>query len=296
MTLSSTSSQADRLVVLDDKRCRLSGDWNVQALAISGETQRRLALLARVQPSMGWDLTGMTKLDAVGAQLLWKRWGAKLPADIQLTDSQRALFEVLADYPVEPSPAAQPTDLLGWVRSIGLGVFVAGEHGLGMLRMLGEFMGNLGRFILRPSRGPWREISAQVYRVGAQALGITALVGFLIPDRYRAVVSLCAAACGVWRWAIHRQAFGRSYRARAWPDPRGDFGGGPFGFIDHRADWRDARDPRTRRDGGDGDLARPAFDFAARDCSSDCDAAIGALDRCHCVDWRNARGEVPTSV
>lgn len=180
MTLSSTSSQADRLVVLDDKRCRLSGDWNVQALAVSGEVERRQALLARVQLSMGWDLTGITKFDAVGAQLLWKRWGAKLPAGIQLTDSQSALFDVLAEYPVEPSPAAQSTDLLGWVRSIGLGMFVAAEHGLGLLRMLGSFMGDLGRFLLRPSRGPWREISAQVYRVGAQALGITALVGFLI--------------------------------------------------------------------------------------------------------------------
>ncbi len=168
------------MVVLDDKRCRLSGDWNVQAFAASGEVERRQALLARVQPSMGWDLTGIAKFDAVGAQLLWKRWGAKLPAGIQLTDSQRALFDVLAEYPVEPSPATQPTDLLGWVRSIGFGMFVAAEHGLGLLRMLGEFMVDLGRFILRPSRGPWREISAQVYRVGAQALGITALVGFLI--------------------------------------------------------------------------------------------------------------------
>lgn len=180
MTLSSTSSQAGRLVVLDDKRCRLSGDWTVQAFAASGEVQRRLALLDRVQPSMGWDLTGITKFDAVGAQLLWKRWGAKLPAGIQLTDSQRALFDVLAEYPVEKPSAPPATDWLAWVRSIGLGLFVAAEHGLGLLRMLGEFMVDLGRFMLRPSRGPWREISAQVYRVGAQALGITALVGFLI--------------------------------------------------------------------------------------------------------------------
>jgi phospholipid/cholesterol/gamma-HCH transport system permease protein len=129
---------------------------------------------------MVWDLTGITKFDAVGAQLLWKRWGAALPAGIQLTDSQRALFDVLAEYPVEPSSAAQPNDLLGWVRSIGFGVFVAAEHGLGLLRMLGTFMGDFGRLLMRPSRGPWREISAQVYRVGAQALGITALVGFLI--------------------------------------------------------------------------------------------------------------------
>ena len=152
MTLSSTSSLAGRLVVLDDKCCRLSGDWNVQALAVSGEVQRRIALLARVQPSMVWDLTGITKFDAVGAQLLWKRWGATLPAGIQLTDSQRALFDVLAEYPVEPSSAAQPNDLLGWVRSIGFGVFVAAEHGLGLLRMLGTFMGDFGRLLLRPSR------------------------------------------------------------------------------------------------------------------------------------------------
>ena len=36
------------------------------------------------------------------------------------------------------------------------------------------------RFAKNPKEGPWREISANLYRSGAQALGITALVGFLI--------------------------------------------------------------------------------------------------------------------
>jgi phospholipid/cholesterol/gamma-HCH transport system permease protein len=103
-----------------------------------------------------------------------------LPQGIALTDSQRALFDVLAEYPVELSPTAPAPQLLDWVRGIGRGVFVGLEHGLGLLRMLGTFMGDCGRLLMRPSRGPWREISAQVYRVGAQALGITALVGFLI--------------------------------------------------------------------------------------------------------------------
>jgi phospholipid/cholesterol/gamma-HCH transport system permease protein len=139
-----------------------------------------MALLARARSAMDWDLTGIGKFDAVGAQLLWKRWGALLPEGITLTDSQRALFDVLAQYPVEQSPAAPAPQLLDWVRGIGRGVFVGLEHGLGLLRMLGTFMGDFGRLLMRPSRGPWREISAQVYRVGAQALGITALVGFLI--------------------------------------------------------------------------------------------------------------------
>jgi phospholipid/cholesterol/gamma-HCH transport system permease protein len=46
--------------------------------------------------------------------------------------------------------------------------------------MLGQLVLDLGGMLLRPRLGPWREISAQVYRTGAQALGITALVGFLI--------------------------------------------------------------------------------------------------------------------
>jgi len=180
MTLSSTSPQSNSPVVLDGQACRLSGDWTAQALAVSGEVSRRIVQLARVRPAANWDLTGIAKLDAVGAQLLWKRWGAALPQGIALTDSQRALFDVLAKYPVEQSPAASARQLFGWVRSIGRGMFVGLEHGLGLLRMLGTFFGDLGRLLMRPSRGPWREISAQVYRVGAQALGITALVGFLI--------------------------------------------------------------------------------------------------------------------
>ena len=34
--------------------------------------------------------------------------------------------------------------------------------------------------VRNPTLGPWREISASVYRIGGQALGITAMVGFLI--------------------------------------------------------------------------------------------------------------------
>jgi phospholipid/cholesterol/gamma-HCH transport system permease protein len=180
MTLRSTSSQPNSPVVLDDRVCRLSGDWNAQALAVSGEVYRRVAQLARARSAANWDLTGIAKFDAVGAQLLWKRWGAVLPQGIALTDSQRALFDVLAEYPVEQAPTAPAPQLFDWVRRIGHGVFVGLEHGLGLLRMLGALFWDLGRLLMRPSRGPWREISAQVYRVGAQALGITALVGFLI--------------------------------------------------------------------------------------------------------------------
>ncbi|MFP3693255.1 ABC transporter permease, partial [Burkholderia sp. SIMBA_048] len=56
----------------------------------------------------------------------------------------------------------------------------AAENGRALLVMLGQLVLDFVGMLRRPSRGPWREISAQVYRTGAQALGITALVGFLI--------------------------------------------------------------------------------------------------------------------
>jgi phospholipid/cholesterol/gamma-HCH transport system permease protein len=66
------------------------------------------------------------------------------------------------------------------VVAIGTGLFVIAEHGRKLLLLLGGFVLDFAKLLRHPLRGPWREISAQVYRVGTQALGITALVGFLI--------------------------------------------------------------------------------------------------------------------
>ena len=49
-----------------------------------------------------------------------------------------------------------------------------------VLILLGKVSLAFMEAVRHPSRMPWREISANVYRTGAQALGITALVGFLI--------------------------------------------------------------------------------------------------------------------
>jgi phospholipid/cholesterol/gamma-HCH transport system permease protein len=65
-------------------------------------------------------------------------------------------------------------------------VFLGGGI-LGLISHLNDALLLLGRVILDafelardPRRIPWREISANIYHIGAQALGITALVGFLV--------------------------------------------------------------------------------------------------------------------
>lgn len=168
------------LVSTEGGRCILTGNWNVQAFAVKGEVKRRRQALSAAKVSGAWDLSGIEQLDAVGAQLLWQQWGQKIPEGTQLTSGQQALFDILADHPIDRAPPKVPTDWLAWVRAIGMGLFVAVEHGGKLLLLLGGFVLDFAKFLRHPIRGPWREISAQVYRVGTQALGITALVGFLI--------------------------------------------------------------------------------------------------------------------
>jgi phospholipid/cholesterol/gamma-HCH transport system permease protein len=45
---------------------------------------------------------------------------------------------------------------------------------------MGQLLLDLLRLIRRPQDGPWRDISGHLFRIGATALPITALVGFLI--------------------------------------------------------------------------------------------------------------------
>jgi ABC-type transporter Mla MlaB component len=160
--------------------CYLSGDWNVQALSLQREVDRRRASLKAVGSSVKWDVSGIDRLDSVGAQVLWQHWGQKIPAGTQLSSGQQALFKILADHPVAAPPVPPRSGWFDWIRSLGQWLLTSIDHGRMLLVLLGSLLFNFVAFLVRPVRGPWREISAQVYRTGAQALGITALVGFLI--------------------------------------------------------------------------------------------------------------------
>ena len=177
---SSLTTPPKAVVSIAGGTCRLAGDWDVQALAVRGEVARRRAQLAKVADTAAWDLSGVSQLDAVGAQMLWHRWGQKLPEKTTLSEGQKNLLSILAANPLAPEPPPPPRDWLGGVRAIGSGMYEAVDHCRELLILLGDILYDFSRVIVQPLLGPWREISAQVYRTGTQALGILALVGFLI--------------------------------------------------------------------------------------------------------------------
>jgi phospholipid/cholesterol/gamma-HCH transport system permease protein len=165
----------------DGNVCHVAGDWSVLALAEAGEVERRRTAMARAaQDGARWDLHGISRLDTIGALLIWQAWGEKLPERVRWSAGQQDVFNALALNKGEMQAAPPKPETLGWVRALGGAILQAAENGRALLIMLGQLILDFGGMLRRPRLGPWREISAQVYRTGAQALGITALVGFLI--------------------------------------------------------------------------------------------------------------------
>jgi len=156
----------------------LSGAWDIRALESQARMLKTQLQLFSADSGRNWDLSGIQRLDHIGALLIWQAWGKRRPERLALAPAQQAFFSNL-DSAAGAAPVA-PFDPLGLVRGLGARVLHTHDHLLGMVQLIGQILIDSLALIRHPLRGPWREISASVFRVGTQALGITALVGFLI--------------------------------------------------------------------------------------------------------------------
>ena len=155
----------------------LRGMWNLRSLEpVLPALERRLA---EYGPTAAWDLSQVSVLDHAGALLLWRAWGRRMADRVNLRADQAPLFEHLKI--PEQSNVSRPRR--HWIRpliALGTTVLSFGEHFVSVLALLGRVTLDMLHLARNPARVPWKEISANVYRTGAQALGITALVGFLV--------------------------------------------------------------------------------------------------------------------
>ena len=143
-------------------------------------------LLKTLQAGLGdgaaagaWDLTQAERIDHVGGQLLWDHWGRKWPEPIELLPPQRAVLERVAQFTAAPPQRRKPS-WRGRYLGIGESVLRLLGHLQSFVQLLGELTLNIGKLIRAPHEAPWRDFSGHLYRIGATALPITALVGFLI--------------------------------------------------------------------------------------------------------------------
>jgi phospholipid/cholesterol/gamma-HCH transport system permease protein len=158
-------------------RIVLTGQWTLAAmLPHLADLQGQLA--APVRPGEQWDLSAMTRLDSAAAVLLWRNWGNAWPEQLVISELHREVLSRAADLPRE-MPAAPGRSLLPLV-FIGSLLLKANKNLRGMIALFGQLLLDLGYLLRHPADFPRKEFAANVYKSGALALPVTALVGFLI--------------------------------------------------------------------------------------------------------------------
>lgn len=159
------------------------GSWSAAALAQPGAWQG-LARAIEAMPQQErvqaqWDLRSLDRMDHTGAQVLWNAWGRQWPQQVQSSPAQRAMLERVARFSVTPPAAVSLSPMKRFLR-LGEIVYQVVDHARDLLALIGQLLLDIGRLLRAPRLGPWRDVSGQLYRIGATALPITALVGFLI--------------------------------------------------------------------------------------------------------------------
>jgi phospholipid/cholesterol/gamma-HCH transport system permease protein len=158
------------------------GDWTAAQLTQPQQWPRATQALQQAHRQLGqqgsWQLAGDCQLDHLGAQALLAGWG-QLPTRLTANAAQSAVLRRVADFQSPELPKSPPffsqlgERLRKRLRSL------RDEAGDGVA-LLGQLFLDLGRLVRMPQWGPWRDFSSHLYSVGATALPITALVGFLI--------------------------------------------------------------------------------------------------------------------
>lgn len=157
----------------------LTGNYTLVALnTLLKSLEDELSRQAKNQ-NLCWDLTGIEQIDTAGILMLWSVWKTKRPEHLQLRPEHEKMFERLEHLPTLQLETKQ-RDLLWPITTLGKPALVLWQHAVGLIAMIGQLILDMAYLIRHPAYIPWREISANLYRTGAQALGITALVGFLI--------------------------------------------------------------------------------------------------------------------
>lgn len=161
----------------DDARITLSGSWSLLV-----DRQRRGRLFREFGKldsprDYRWNLLEVDALDSTGALVLWKVWDGQLPNRLDCSEDQRHLFKRLADMAPVGDAAGGAEN---WLERLGGDIATILKTGGGMLTLVGQLMLDVGYCVSHPRVIPWKEISANVYHIGATSLLLLGTIGFLI--------------------------------------------------------------------------------------------------------------------
>jgi len=157
---------------------KLSGEWNLRNLCAAPALRRQLRNYARNR-ALHWDLEAIEVLDNAAALLLWESWGQTLPTGLAIRPEHQRIMERWQEQEIPDT--ASPRRQIGVILLFLYHALVDFcRQAADLITLLGQLLLDLGYLLRHPGRVPWSEISITIYESGVRALGITALVGFLI--------------------------------------------------------------------------------------------------------------------
>ncbi len=176
-----TDSQPSLTVFISDEGdswVKLSGCWNLRNLVLAPDLQSKISLNA-VNSAIYWDLRAVDALDSVAALMIWEAWGEKIPGQLQIKPEHQCLFD---RWQSQILPITEPCES-GF--SLFFNAIWQMIHGfwlqfLDIVILIGQLTLDVNYLVRHPRAIPQAEISITIYEAGVRALGITALVGFLI--------------------------------------------------------------------------------------------------------------------
>ena len=156
----------------------LSGVWTLSNLMLEPALQKNIKQTAG-NNNLHWDLLSVDVLDNATALWLWQAWGQKLPVGLDIKPEHLRLFNKwqCQTVPVLESPSFSTEQAITYLSQRILDIF--GQL-LNFVTLLGQLLLDIVHLLRHPGDIPWAEISITIYESGVRALGITALVGFLI--------------------------------------------------------------------------------------------------------------------
>jgi phospholipid/cholesterol/gamma-HCH transport system permease protein len=156
----------------------LTGHWTLRGIAHQSERLMRELRVYTANPEVRWNLSKIAALDSVGSFVLWSASDGQKPQHIEVRAEHLPLFRRWTErqVPQEPAPVRRNIDIMGYMSRIGRHMI---EHAMDFVSLIGQFVLDCGSLLRNPAVTPWRDISANIFQAGVQALGIVALVGFL---------------------------------------------------------------------------------------------------------------------
>lgn len=157
---------------------KLLGCWNLRNLVEAPELSQKISAFA-TNKTLQWDIASIVVLDSASALIIWKAWGKTLPINLQLRPEHLHLFE---HWQAQKIPESEPSEfnpnlIIKYAYQLLTNFWL---QLLEFITLPGQLILDIAYLLLHPSEIPWTEISIAIYESGVRALGITALVGFLI--------------------------------------------------------------------------------------------------------------------